>query len=175
MRRAILAIPMLLAMTGCAEVWYVAYWARPGSSEADFARDQYDCDQSAFARFPPVTLGKPGYFSTQQSFCSPTPAGSNCVLINPGYLPQARPANDQNELPREQAFHTCMMAYGWRPTNQPGEGFALTPPGIAHPSNASIRAARAWCENHLKRNGAGGAVAGDALDQCIVTRASRSG
>ena len=175
MRRAILAVPVLLAMTGCAEVWYDVYWAKTGGSEAEFARDEYDCDQTTLARYPPITLGQRGYFATEQSFCSPTPAGPNCVLINPGYLPQAQPANDQNELPREQAFHACLMARGWRPVSEPGQGFALTPPGISHSSKTSARAARKWCDSHSRRDSAGGAVTGDAPGQCIVTRANRSG
>ena|ERR1051326_8628505 len=174
MRRAFLAISMLLVTAGCTEVWYDAYWFKAGGSEAARARAEYDCDQSSFARYPPITLGHPGYFSTEQSFCSPTPNGPSCVLINPGYLPQARPANDTNEWPREQAFQSCMMAQGWHPGEGAAGSYLITPPGTSRPSRTAVRAARTWCENHLKRNG-NGAISGDALDQCIVTRSNQSG
>jgi hypothetical protein len=37
-----------------------------------------------------------------------------------------------------------------------------------------VRAARGWCERHLKRND-GGTIPADELDQCIVNRATRAG
>ena len=173
MWRTILAVPLLLGMTGCVAAWYDAYWFKSDGTEQEFARAEFDCEQSSFARYPPISLGRPGYFSSNQSFCSPTPAGPNCVLINPGYLPQARSANDTNDLPREKEFTACMIARGWRPEVQPG-GFVRTPLGVSYPSRDAVRAARNWCASHLKR-GSRGPITNDALDECIVNRANRTG
>jgi hypothetical protein len=174
MRSLILALPVSFSLAGCAPAWDDAYWFKPGATHDEFARAEFDCGQSAFTRFPPMTFGKPGYFSTGQSYCSPTPGGTNCIQINPGYLPQAQPANDTNEPPREQAFAACMAARGWHPDPHPGWSFAASPPGMPHPSQDAVRAARGWCERHLKRND-GGTIPADELDQCIVNRATRAG
>jgi hypothetical protein len=174
MRSFTFALPLSLALAGCVQAWYDEYWFKAGATHDEFARAEFDCEQSAFTRFPPMTFGKPGYFSTGQSYCSPTPGGTNCVLINPGYLPQARAANDTNEPPREQAFTACMAARGWHPDSHPGWIYSVAPPGVSHPSQDAVRAARGWCERHLKRNDRG-AIPSDALDQCIVSHATRTG
>src|ERR1700761_3276703 len=112
MGHLLLLTSLLSTLAGCG-VYYTEYWARPGGTEAEFQAAAAKCDGDALARFPPVTLGQRGYFATPDTWCTPTAGGTNCVLINPGYLPQAQSAADTNEVPRENAARQCLMAGGW--------------------------------------------------------------
>ena len=123
MRRALSAVVAVPTMAGCAR--YGVMWARPGATEADFHAAASSCERQAATRFAPLSLGAPGYFSTNQTHCTPTPAGPNCILIGSGYLPQARAENDVNEVSRDGAFRACMGASGWRAVTAE-EGQAMT-------------------------------------------------
>jgi len=119
MRRMLPVIPLALislafALGGCAvqaQYWYLA-GATPGQFEAATAH----CEEAAESRYPPVSLGRPGFFAAPNEWCQPTAGGTNCNIIGSGYLPQARSEADTNEVPRANAFNACMMAGGWRPT-----------------------------------------------------------
>jgi hypothetical protein len=74
-----------------------------------------------------MTMGAPGYFATPNEYCSPTAGGTNCMIINDGYLPQVQSAGDSNALPRSHAFGACMVAGGWHPVYA-ANGLAFTPP-----------------------------------------------
>ncbi len=82
MRRALL-LTSLLVVGGCVE--YGTYWGRPGASDADFDRAATNCEHAAFARFPPMTMGRPGFFRTPTEYCAPTAGGTNCTIIGGGY------------------------------------------------------------------------------------------
>jgi hypothetical protein len=164
-----LAVPLLSLIAGCTE--NAVYWARPGGTAAELGAAEYDCDRTASARYPPMTFGRPGYFQTESSFCSPTSGGPNCVVINPGYLPQATAANDTNEQPRDATFGNCMMSRGWRPSGSPEEAWYITrPPATAPSFRTTLRAARSWCESRYKPS-----APKDVLDQCIVDRVREAG
>lgn len=122
MRHVLLITTMLLALSGCTV--YGEYWAQPGGTEARFEAAASNCETAALVRFPPVTMGAPGYFRAANEWCTPTPGGTNCTIIGAGYLPQARSAADTNEGPRQNAFHACMLSGGWRPIySAAGEAF----------------------------------------------------
>ena len=132
MRRVLLVTSMLSIIGGCTVVEGPG-WVRAGSTEAQFEAAASTCDTAATTRFPPMTMGAAGYFSAPNEWCSPTSGGTSCTIINPGYLPQARSAADTNDTPRENAFRSCMMAGGWRPT-YPSGGETFTPPSVANRS-----------------------------------------
>ncbi len=110
---AALLFPSLLSLVGCTQ--YIQYWTKAGGSDEAFAATSAWCDVSSFKRFPPMTFGRPGFYPNPMTQCVPTPAGTNCIVTNPGYLPQATAAADTNAPPRAAAFQSCMMAAGWRP------------------------------------------------------------
>ena len=113
MRRLLVCSPLVLMLAGCG-AYYTEYWVRPGGSEAAFEAAASRCESDALARFPPMTFGQKGYFATPNTWCTPTAGGTNCSIINPGYLPQAQSAADTNEGPRENAVHQCLLAGGWQ-------------------------------------------------------------
>jgi hypothetical protein len=123
MRHVLLATTMLLAMAGCTPDG--PYWARPGATPAQFDVARAACETTANKRYPPVSLGVPGYFAAPNSWCGPTSGGTNCLIVGQGYLPQARGAGDTNDQPREAAFQSCMMTVGWRPVSNPAEAHAI--------------------------------------------------
>jgi hypothetical protein len=125
MRRLLLLGSMLLTLGGCTV--YGQYWDSPNGTEAAFDAAASGCDKAAFVRYPPVTMGVPGYFSTPNEFCGPTAGGTNCMIINDGYLPQVQSADDTNAQPRGHAFQSCMVAGGWHPVYA-ANGLAFTPP-----------------------------------------------
>lgn len=166
MRRALPFAIVALTAAGCAPP--PTLWARPGSSAQDFHLATNFCQSQAFARFPPFSLGAPGYFSTNQTQCTPGLAGPNCMIINPGYLPQARTASDINAGSREGTFRMCMMASGWRPVASPAEGDAvtkMTPRRDARWEDA-VRRAMVLCDATLKQRG------GD-FEGCVTKRAAQ--
>lgn len=168
-RRSLLAVPLMMLIAGCTQT--AVYWTRPGGTDAEVRAAEYDCDRTASARYPPMTFGRPGYFQTEQSFCSPTPGGPNCVMINPGYLPQATAASDSNEQPRAATFGTCMVSRGWRPVGSREEAWYIArPPAVAPSSGTTVHAARIWCESRYKPS-----TPKDVLDQCIVDRVREAG
>jgi hypothetical protein len=118
MRRVLFVTSLLCSMVGCAAPGPA--WVRSGATDAQFAAAASSCQSAAATRFPPMTFGKPGYFSAPDEWCTPTAGGTNCTIIGDGYLPQARSAADTNETPRANAFHACMVAGGWRPAYQAG-------------------------------------------------------
>ena len=165
-RRALSALAVLLAAAACARPGPM--WARPGGSEADFQVARSFCESQASTRFPPFSLGEPGYFSTNQTHCTPTSAGPNCILIGPGYLPQARAENDVNERPRESAFRACMMSSGWREVGSPeeGEGIAALKPPRDPKWEAAVTKAMIFCDATMTRRGGK-----DDYDGCVMKRA----
>jgi len=170
MRSVLLLASMLLAVGACTD--YRQHWARPGGTEADLAAATTTCEEAALVRFPPVTLGAPGYFSTPDTYCTPTAGGTNCSIISSGYLPQARAAVDNNGGLRESAFRACLMVAGWRPVSGPAEGEAVTlsaPPAQAV-SEAAVGKALTYCESLFKgqRNTE---VSSAKFDQCVMSRA----
>jgi hypothetical protein len=147
MWRALPLIPFLAILAGCTPPpVYVSYWARPGAPPDAFAAASEECQARAFSAFPPMSLGQEGVFLNNETFCQPTSGGTNCMLINPGYLPQARSENDQNLVPRAQSFERCMMAGGWRPAATPDEG-AMASETPFPPSAAARRRAAALCDD----------------------------
>jgi hypothetical protein len=125
MRMVLLMASLAVTVGGCAV--YGEYWYRPGGTEAQYEAAAANCERAAMARFPPMTMGTPGYFATQDEWCQPTAGGTNCTIINPGYLPQVRSEADTNDGPRENAFRSCMLAGGWRP-GYPTAGELSKPP-----------------------------------------------
>src|SRR3954454_6304406 len=99
MRHWLAIAPLLSALAGCG-VYYTEFWVRPGGTEAQYIAAATGCDREAEARFPPMTLGRQGWFETPNTWCTQTAGGPNCSIINPGYLPQAQSAADTNEGPR---------------------------------------------------------------------------
>jgi hypothetical protein len=169
MRRLLLFGSMLLAVGGCTGA-PGQYWAA-GPTQATFDADTATCDSAAFVRYPPMTMGVPGYFASNDEFCSPTPLGTNCVIINPGYLPQVQPSGDSNAAPRARAFHSCMVTKGWHPTYQ-AAGEVFTPPGGA--AVGAVSQALTYCEEKFK--GQHNTPAETArFHECVVTRAREPG
>jgi hypothetical protein len=169
MRRLLLFFTLALTMGGCG-AYYGQYWARAGGTEAEFEIAAGKCESDAMSRYPPITLGQRGYFSTPDTWCTPTAGGTNCVLINPGYLPQAQSAADTNELPRENAFHACLLAGGWQPVG-PEQSWA--PPPWSGLPEAAVSKALTYCRSIYKaKSRAPRTAAFDAsFDQCVMTRA----
>jgi hypothetical protein len=152
MSRALFA-PLLLMVIGCAQNSPV------GTTDPQLAAAEARCEREATAKFPPHAQGMSGFFRTPNEYCEPTPGGLNCNIIRSGYLPQATSPADVNAQPRQQAFEQCMMAAGWRPD---GAGMTAAPAPVAVPSKAAVRAARGWCQSHMRN------VSRDDLDQCIA-------
>jgi hypothetical protein len=164
MRRLLALTSMLSTLAGCG-VYYGGYWVRPGSTEAGFEAASSKCESDAIARFPPVTLGQPGFFANHDTWCTPTAGGTNCQIISSGYLPQAQAATDSNGPARENAIHQCLLAGGWRPAGPDGSWAGLP--------EAAVTQALTYCESVYKpKSGAGGKAAFSAnFDQCVMTRA----
>jgi hypothetical protein len=169
MRRLLAFSALLLTMSGCG-AYYTEYWVRPGSTEAQFEVAASRCESEAEARFPPMTFGMRGYFASPNTWCTPTAGGTNCVLINPGYLPQAQAANDTNEVPRANAFHACLMAGGWHPA---GPADNLAAPPVSGMREAAVSEALSYCESIYKPRPPNARTAAykASFDQCVMTRA----
>lgn len=167
MRRVWLFASALLAIGGCA-AQRVSWTPPTGGEDAAFETAAVNCENTAAARFPPVTFGSPGYFPTPNTWCIPTAGGPSCMMINEGYLPQARAAIDTNATPRETAFRACMVAGGWRPVHEAlGELFTLSPGA----PDAAVARALTDCETTFKGRPATGTAAAAKFNQCVTTRA----
>ena len=169
MRHALIFMSLVLTMGGCA-AYYGEYWSRSGGTEAQFQAAALKCESDAATRYPPMTLGRKGWFATPDTWCTQTAGGPNCVLINPGYLPQAQSAADTNELPRSNAFRACMMAGGWRPVGPGSPWLASSGPGIPE---AAIDNALKYCKSIYRPKVASDRTAAfnASFDQCVMTRA----
>lgn len=132
MKRFLLVVPVLLVVSGCART--VSYWAKPGGSDAALAAVSDSCANSAGNQFPPVSLGRPGFYPNPTTHCIPTAGGLNCTVIGAGYLPQARSEADTNAPPRMAAFQRCMVAAGWKPLGVAADGLVYLPPGLPAPA-----------------------------------------
>jgi hypothetical protein len=168
MRRLVLFGSMLLAAGGCTVS--SQSWTAAGGTEATFQAAASTCDSASLVRFPPMTMGVPGYFATPNEFCSPTAGGTNCVIIGDGYLPQVQSAADTNALPRANAFHACMMAGGWQPVYQAG-GQSFMAPIV---SRNTVSEALTYCEG-LFRGQRNTPPEAAKFHQCVVTRAREPG
>ena len=162
-----LAVFLSVALAGCTVI--EMDWTKPGGTDAEFAAARTACETASFSRYPPMTMGVPGYYETESSFCSPTPFGSNCRIINPGYLPQVKSAEDTNESSREGSFRACLMARGWHSGGDSWSGVAPRPASVA-----AMHAARGWCEARMAHNQARMKVRDD-FDRCIVSRLNEAG
>jgi hypothetical protein len=118
--RIALLFSTLLSLVGCTQ--YVQYWTKAGGSDEALAATTAYCGANSMQRFPPVTFGRPGFYPNPTTQCVPTAGGTNCIVINPGYVPQATAAADTNAPPRAAAFQSCMMAAGWRPLGFTADG-----------------------------------------------------
>ena len=165
MRRVLLLGSMLFAIGGCTA--HQQYWAAPGATETTFEAASSTCDKAALVHFPPMTMGVPGYFATPEEFCSPTAAGTNCMIINPGYLPQVQSSADTNASPRSNAFRSCMVTKGWRPVYQAAGGGFIQPSGV---TETTVAQALSYCEAKFKGQRDTAAESGKFHD-CVVTRA----
>jgi hypothetical protein len=159
----------LLAVGGCTPVTSQP-WSGTGS-EAAFDTDAATCDTAALVKYPPMTMGVPGYFRTPDEFCSPTAGGTNCMIIGEGYLPQVQSSADTNTMPRSNAFHSCMVTKGWHPTYQAG-GEVFTPPGGV--AAGAVSQALTYCEDKFKGQRNTGADSARFHD-CVVTRTRELG
>jgi hypothetical protein len=166
MPRILLLTSMALVMSGCAV--QAPYWYRPGATEAQFEAAASNCDGAADTRFPPVTMGKPGYFAAPNEWCAATPGGTNCMIIGAGYLPQARSSADTNEWPRANAFNSCMIAGGWRPAG-PEADEAVVPPSGARAG--AVDQALTDCEALFKGTASSSSTRPAQFHQCVVNRA----
>jgi hypothetical protein len=179
MRSAHLTVLVLFAIAGCAPYpQFIEHWARPGGTELDFAAWDDTCERAALKQYPPMTEDGPGYFVPAETRCEPTSGGTNCIVINSGYLPRAG-ASDLNALPREGAQESCLIAGGWRPVTSPEEADAITRSSMIEPRlpEAAVGKAAGYCERifYRQRNVSLMAAYQNKFDQCVMTRAREPG
>lgn len=110
--RIILCLALIVMMlTGCTH-WE---WQRPGSTQADFARDNYACMQSAIAQAPPA-------YATTTEYRAPSVTtlwnpSSGIAGFNGGGT--TTKTQDVNAGPRSALTNACLQARGWQEVEVP--------------------------------------------------------
>lgn len=98
----------LLILTGCAGGWYKA-----GSTEADFYRDRYECDQQSLVMYPVMLSSGSGYqAATTTTNCRQIGTQVSCTTQPAAAI--VAPPSDANVLPRLSAFQSCMRSKGYQ-------------------------------------------------------------
>ena len=97
------------AITGCT----VGGWTRPNTSEAEFRRDTYQCEQEATRMYPPllVQVRSPYADETEQTRCTRYGNQVNCTTTKPGNSQTS--TEDANAGARSNAHRSCLNAKGY--------------------------------------------------------------
>lgn len=96
-----------VVLTGCATKWY-----RPGTTEAEFYSDSFECQQMASSMHPAQmgALGT-GYQSPAVTNCSTRGSNTTCTTTPGQYTPPAQV--DYNAISRNGAVATCLRGKGY--------------------------------------------------------------
>ena len=121
---ALFSVAVAGLLSGCATY----QWEKPGATQADFNRDNYECQTEAARTYPTTVVQVPissGYTMPSNTSCTThgTAYGSgNTVYGNsntdctttPGQtVAPATVPIDENANNRSNAFHNCLVARGW--------------------------------------------------------------
>jgi hypothetical protein len=116
------ALALAIVVAGCASP---QGWFRPNTTEAEFNRDRFACDQAAAAAFPMAStqvMTSPGVNAApapQQTVCTTNygvvtcntrPAGLDPSIFN---RPPTYATVDANAANRGQHAQSCLMARGY--------------------------------------------------------------
>lgn len=108
--RMLCATLALSALAGCGT------WSRPGSTEAEFNREMYECQMQAAQTYPPVYNTSPGYTTAARTTCQSYGYQTHCTTT-PG-VTYPGTTTDMNTVARAAARDACMRSKGWTLTYQ---------------------------------------------------------
>lgn len=92
-------------------------WVKPGSTQAEFNVDKYDCQTEAAHTYPVAIVQRSvgtGYQTSSQTQCVASGYGNyNCTTTGGNYVPPNTVTEDANLNNRNMAFQNCMQAKGY--------------------------------------------------------------
>ena len=109
-----LVLCLLLALlSGCAQY----QWQKVGSSQNEFNRDIYECQNQAARTYPVAVVSQQlttGYTAPSQTSCYGGGGMVNCTTTPGQHFPGTVSTVDVNANNRSQAGNQCMYARGYR-------------------------------------------------------------
>ena len=97
----------LILLGGCA-----MGWTRPNTTQAQFYRDRFQCEQQAANMYPVVMASAgPGYQAPARTYCTTYGNQTNCTTTPGVYAPA--PQSDANAIARSGAFSSCLQSRGY--------------------------------------------------------------
>jgi hypothetical protein len=107
MKKTVSMLAAALALSGCA-----GGWNRANTTEAEFRRDMYQCEQEAARTYPTVMQAYgTGYRAPDQTNCTQNGNQMNCSTTPGAYTPP--PQSDVNSISRVRGMESCMYAKGY--------------------------------------------------------------
>lgn len=108
MKNTALLVALSIIMTGCA----VGGWTRPNTTEAEFRRDTYQCEQEAARMYPAamVQVRSPYQQDTEQTNCTRYGNRLDCTTTKSDVQPSVE---DANAGARNNAHRSCLNAKGY--------------------------------------------------------------
>ena len=101
-------LALLLPFGAC-----TAVWDRPNTTEAEFNRDRFECQQQALSMYPVIISSPPVYQTPAQTTCTTIGNVTSCKTITPSPALQI-PQTDQNAVNRTVEFTSCLEAKGYK-------------------------------------------------------------
>ena len=111
MRFKILAL-FCFFLTGCATGWY-----RPDTTESEFYRDRYECQQQAAQMYPVMIIKRvihPGYQAPAQTDCTSYGNQVSCTTTPGAHTPPITTTEDANLSNRNNASSACLNSRGYK-------------------------------------------------------------
>lgn len=113
MKKISVSLLTMITLTGCGNLM----WVRPGGTQSESARDEYNCTSSAARLFPAREIQVevwPSRTTSVQTHCQTDYFGNiNCTSTGGDYVPPVMGTRDVNKSARDDAVTMCMKAKGW--------------------------------------------------------------
>jgi hypothetical protein len=107
MKKTILILTAAATLAGCA-----GGWNRANTTEAEFRRDMYQCEQESARTYPTVMQSYgAGVRAPDKTTCTQNGNQLNCSSTSGAFTPP--PQSDANAIPRARGVESCMYARGY--------------------------------------------------------------
>lgn len=107
MKKVVGSFVAVAALSGCA-----MGWDRANTTEDQFRRDLYSCQQEAARSYPSYMQSNGGgYRAPDRTTCMQNGAQMNCTTTPGAYTPPSQ--SDVNAIARAQSADSCMYARGY--------------------------------------------------------------
>ena len=113
-----------LPLFGCAQIW-----AKPGGTPEELASTKAGCSKQAWAKLPSDLQRvevSPERSTMPTTTCSTTFGIYSCTTTPGSWTPASYRYDDRNQLARDGAIRSCLIAGGWQPVRNKEEAGAVT-------------------------------------------------